>query len=110
MQIPIPIRLGASMALAAVVIQLPSPGGMPIQPDLKIIIDVAKLVAWGGITYSCLKMAIQLHQFYWAFYALLIEHRLLAADLWERKPEKQQEFDIILNRVPSRAKAAKNGR
>lgn len=77
--------------------------------DLTFVINIAKVTAWAGCGFALWRLAKELHRIYQLIYAFLMEHRMVTADLWERRPDKEEEYKIMLA-IPLKAKSHAAGR
>jgi hypothetical protein len=89
------LKNGISTAILALVLGFPDPDGIA-SPQISIVINIAKLSALCGVIYATMRVAKELNRYYQAFYQLLYEHRMVTADLWERRPDKHEDFRNLM--------------
>lgn len=68
--------------------------------DLKVFLDVGKIVLWCGALAAIYRVGAPIAKVVWNVYEDFklqrAEHRMLMDDLWERHPEKKDDFYIAV--------------
>lgn len=82
--------------------------------DLTLVIEVGKIVAYFSIAAGLIKVAEVGRRYYDAWQIHIFEHRLVVADLFERRPEQKELFQRLVEaKAPAvfrpRSKSRGNG-
>jgi hypothetical protein len=99
-RMPLQAPTTAKAIILAVLIDLP-PAPTTI-PQINVVLNVGKMIALYYLARAIMKIAQEANVLYRTTYVVLYEHRMVTADLWERRPDKFRDFQAMLqNPIPS---------